>query len=413
MSWASSRVTTRPEDRAYSLLGLFDVNMPLLYGEGEEKAFARLQHEFLRFSEDETIFAWRADHVQSESKPYWGLLAPSPSCFRDSKSFERSPFKPRLDIRPTAMTNRGINIDLQLVPFPKDRLRSVFLGILQCNDGVHLLAIVLQRLSGLEMQYTRAASDVLVAINLGIAIIPARRLSAVFLSGKNSAESLPNADDDNFKIRLNDVDSVGQSILVRPSPGECPSVAGFEFYPRARLLGTKLVAELVGTMAIKVTNGSSSWDRIHSIGANMVFHSIDFDPSNTDTFGVSNLRCRTGVGVLAIEVSFTPRDPVASPRKAFTRSSYVVVGLEPPPPNPFGTPSTYVQPWFGFHPVLDTQPSNRAFDFPIEDSNLSQDVLLPGWLLMTAKFTMQRHHYQYGIFYELELSIRDFGDRSD
>ena len=42
MSWASTRTTTRPEDVAYSLLGLFNVNMPLLYGEGEEKAFLRL-----------------------------------------------------------------------------------------------------------------------------------------------------------------------------------------------------------------------------------------------------------------------------------------------------------------------------------------------------------------------------------
>ena len=38
MSWASRRVTTRDEDIAYCLLGIFDVNMPLLYGEGE-KAF--------------------------------------------------------------------------------------------------------------------------------------------------------------------------------------------------------------------------------------------------------------------------------------------------------------------------------------------------------------------------------------
>ena len=38
MSWASRRVTTRDEDIAYCLLGIFNVNMPLLYGEGE-KAF--------------------------------------------------------------------------------------------------------------------------------------------------------------------------------------------------------------------------------------------------------------------------------------------------------------------------------------------------------------------------------------
>ncbi|KAG4429842.1 hypothetical protein IFR05_014674 [Cadophora sp. M221] len=42
-SWAKSRQTTRGEDKAYSLLGIFDVQMPLLYGEGEVKAFQRLR----------------------------------------------------------------------------------------------------------------------------------------------------------------------------------------------------------------------------------------------------------------------------------------------------------------------------------------------------------------------------------
>jgi hypothetical protein len=43
MSWAARRTTTRAEDMAYCLLGLFSINMPLLYGEGEERAFLRLQ----------------------------------------------------------------------------------------------------------------------------------------------------------------------------------------------------------------------------------------------------------------------------------------------------------------------------------------------------------------------------------
>jgi len=47
MSWASGRTTTRPEDIAYCLMGLFDVNMPILYGEGE-KAFIRLQQEIIK-----------------------------------------------------------------------------------------------------------------------------------------------------------------------------------------------------------------------------------------------------------------------------------------------------------------------------------------------------------------------------
>ena len=58
MSWAALRKTTREEDRAYCLMGLFGVNMPLMYGEGGEKAFARLQQEIMRQSSDDSIFAW-------------------------------------------------------------------------------------------------------------------------------------------------------------------------------------------------------------------------------------------------------------------------------------------------------------------------------------------------------------------
>ena len=58
MSWAASRRTTRVEDAAYSLLGIFDINMPLLYGEGR-KAFQRLQQEIIKANPaDHSIFAW-------------------------------------------------------------------------------------------------------------------------------------------------------------------------------------------------------------------------------------------------------------------------------------------------------------------------------------------------------------------
>ena len=45
MLWAENRDTTRKEDKVYSLLGIFDVHMPLIYGEGREKAFKRLRDE--------------------------------------------------------------------------------------------------------------------------------------------------------------------------------------------------------------------------------------------------------------------------------------------------------------------------------------------------------------------------------
>jgi hypothetical protein len=58
MSWASRRNTTRKEDAAYCLFGLFDVNLMPLYGEGE-KAFLRLQEELMkRYPRDHTLFAW-------------------------------------------------------------------------------------------------------------------------------------------------------------------------------------------------------------------------------------------------------------------------------------------------------------------------------------------------------------------
>ncbi|KAL8848230.1 MAG: hypothetical protein Q9221_006748 [Calogaya cf. arnoldii] len=78
MSFAASRTTSREEDIAYCLLGLFDVTMPLLYGEGASSAFQRLQIEIIRKSSDESLFAW------TSNEPASGMLAPHSSCFADS-----------------------------------------------------------------------------------------------------------------------------------------------------------------------------------------------------------------------------------------------------------------------------------------------------------------------------------------
>jgi hypothetical protein len=45
MSWAKHRKTKLEEDKIYSLLGIFEVSMPLIYGEGRDKAFRRLEEE--------------------------------------------------------------------------------------------------------------------------------------------------------------------------------------------------------------------------------------------------------------------------------------------------------------------------------------------------------------------------------
>jgi hypothetical protein len=135
MSWASRRETTRIEDMAYCLLGIFDVNIPLLYGEGP-KAFIRLQEELLRQSVDHSIFVWNDLNNQSSSK-YRGLLARSPA-----------EFSVPLDITlkkgrgyTYEMTNRGLRLKLPLSP--TDHPGEYFACLDCCHEGTGVLAIVL------------------------------------------------------------------------------------------------------------------------------------------------------------------------------------------------------------------------------------------------------------------------------
>ena len=106
MSWASNRKTSRLEDIAYCLMGHFDVNMPLLYGEGQ-KAFMRLQHEIVKTVDDESIFAWK-DGTLLES----GMFASSPAAFVDGGDIMSIEF-PGLH-RPDTykVTNRGLSIEI-------------------------------------------------------------------------------------------------------------------------------------------------------------------------------------------------------------------------------------------------------------------------------------------------------------
>jgi hypothetical protein len=111
MRWASSRSTTRLEDIAYSLMGIFDVNMPMLYGEGD-KAFLRLQEEIARTSDDQTLFTWRAD-TQSISA-YRGPFARNPSEFSHCRTVVSSRTS-KVSI-PFTNTSAGFEAHFQLIP---------------------------------------------------------------------------------------------------------------------------------------------------------------------------------------------------------------------------------------------------------------------------------------------------------
>ena len=133
-SWAAHRETTRVEDIAYCLLGLFDINMPLLYGEGV-KAFKRLQLEILSSSEDESIFAWSDNSIWAS-----GMLAASPSNFVDSGKIV--PLQdPRLYRSPYQMTHQGLQIEfVSFVSFAgQNRTGRPFEVYLRCcdNDNEH------------------------------------------------------------------------------------------------------------------------------------------------------------------------------------------------------------------------------------------------------------------------------------
>ncbi|CAI0647514.1 unnamed protein product [Colletotrichum noveboracense] len=105
MSWASTRETTRLEDIAYCLLGLFNVHMPLLYVEGS-RAFIRLQEEILRQSDDYSLFAWDASQAE-ENIAHIGVLATHPKFFKDSGSIEAYPVA-----GPISISNLGIHARL-------------------------------------------------------------------------------------------------------------------------------------------------------------------------------------------------------------------------------------------------------------------------------------------------------------
>lgn len=149
MSWSSARVTSRVEDLAYSLMGLFSVNMPLLYGEGE-KAFIRLQKEIMKDSDDESIFAW-TDDLPDEA--YSGLLASRPSAFASCrKTFHFQDSEGRI---PYSMTNKGLSITLPIQP--EDSF-GLFQAVLHCADpkaGYRHVRIYLFKLSDSSQQYAR------------------------------------------------------------------------------------------------------------------------------------------------------------------------------------------------------------------------------------------------------------------
>ncbi|KAF5368512.1 hypothetical protein D9758_002437 [Tetrapyrgos nigripes] len=157
MSWAAFRETTRPEDQAYCLMGLFGVNMPPLYGEGSVKAFMRLQQEIIKVSDDCSIFAWIAPIGEQGLR---GLFAKSPFEFRMSGEVATSKTDTIDEISSYTFTNNGLHIHLPLERLGDDsRDHGLFLASLHCQshkDGKYL-SVYLRKING--RQYVRCRAD--------------------------------------------------------------------------------------------------------------------------------------------------------------------------------------------------------------------------------------------------------------
>jgi hypothetical protein len=153
-SWAAYRETTRVEDVAYSLLGLVQINMPMLYGEGH-RAFYRLQLEVLKTSRDHTIFVWepRSDDMAmtgftqpKKNELYvetFGMLARSPDWFgiHRGKEIECRVCPKAAGLLTHEMTNMGLRITL---PCTEVKGQGVF-AFLNCRLTDRWAAVRLQK----------------------------------------------------------------------------------------------------------------------------------------------------------------------------------------------------------------------------------------------------------------------------
>lgn len=135
MSWASQRTTTRPEDLAYCLFGLFDINLTPLYGEGAAKAFLRLQEEIIRTSLDLSFLAWERTLDMSRTYTHLaGALATSPAHFRTGCHVLANEAVMLDDQEPFSLTNKGLYVHLYLLKSSIEE--DTYIALLPLNDTV-------------------------------------------------------------------------------------------------------------------------------------------------------------------------------------------------------------------------------------------------------------------------------------
>jgi hypothetical protein len=184
MSWVARRQTTRKEDMAYCMLGIFGVNMPLLYGE-EENAFVRLQEEIAKKSDDHSLFVFSSSH--SVVPIVRQMLATSPSDFAMCSNLEPCDMlQDRFSSEPYHLTSDGLHISLPLIQ-PEDCDGRVELAVLNYKIDGSPVGLVLHRFkekSRLDVRYIGSTYGVLMqgmvkSLPLGTGLVLIHREIAV------------------------------------------------------------------------------------------------------------------------------------------------------------------------------------------------------------------------------------------
>lgn len=173
MSWASRRETTRVEDTAYCLLGIFGVHLSLIYGEGKG-AFQRLQEAIVLSTADRSIFMWKDDPNQTHKRILAPILAEEPSQFSDCGEV-CSPMEDSVYRQFTANT-RGFQVQASLVAdwrsMSKDDAYKCMFD-LHCTRNGKSMAIAVRKIGSgryvrykphmtIELPAIRKATDVLI-----------------------------------------------------------------------------------------------------------------------------------------------------------------------------------------------------------------------------------------------------------
>jgi hypothetical protein len=158
MSWASKRTTTRVEDITYSLLGIFDISLPLLYGEST-RAFTRLQEKLIEQYHDHSIFAWGLSGSGRTS----GLFAASPADFLGCEDI--IPFNWRNNVPAPRRIPQGMQIHVHLARRTVDLTGngSIFMyALLNCHiqHNLHKVLAIPLRSSDAGRSYKRGKEPV-------------------------------------------------------------------------------------------------------------------------------------------------------------------------------------------------------------------------------------------------------------